>query len=434
MALNDAQIEEIIDMKMEQCNEDTASEKKPLQQGKTESNPSNDSGVGEMQLSDTEIIKVQQIHQNNICNIFTAEPPPLIPLESVNKTEETNTILELPKDTPPLIPIKPILDVSTVLTNVIDPNPLKLQCNNCMQLFDNLSELKGHKSKVCQQNSLQCNICRKEFKESKKLIGHLKGHMVVKDYKCKLCGKCYPNNSTFQVHMRSHTGEKPFKCEKCNKGFVRWGGVLGHMKTHEAHKPYKCETCGKTFKISSNLERHKVLHMDILPYCCSYCGKTFSQSDNLLLHIRSYHTKERPYLCNVCGKGFVSSSRLTRHMWVHTGFKPYQCQHCTKAYSNLNDLRSHMRLHVGTTGQQKEDRPYVCTYPSCKMRFYHACRLARHLKIHEKAYTCPDCHKRFSTLDILNKHVKNKHVKDVEYLEEVIVDREEGNNIFVNYE
>ncbi|RZB40292.1 zinc finger protein 2 -like, partial [Asbolus verrucosus] len=345
-------------------------------------------------------------------------PPPLVPLEPAKKIDNNESLIvkTLPKDPPPLIPIKPLVVPDNVLTNVIEnPIEINLQCTTCSQQFNSLSALKDHKLNSCKENILMCNICRKEFKERKRLIGHLKGHMVVKDYGCKICGKRYPNPSTFRVHMRTHTGERPFKCQICNKGFVRWAGVVGHMRTHQSHKPYKCDTCGKGFKISSNLERHKVLHSESLPFCCSYCGKTFSQSDNLQLHIRTYHTNERPYLCNECGKGFVSSTRLNRHMWVHTGYKPYRCKTCPKAYSNSNDLKNHERNHSGNISD--EDKPYVCKI--CEMRFYHPCRLSKHMKTHERPYSCSICFKSFSTNALLNKHLTGKKSMHYVQVEEV---------------
>lgn len=349
--------------------------------------------------------------------IFTDGPPPLVPLASTNASkklipiESTAPERNLPENAPPLIPIKPL---STIKPEVIidalgsvleNQNILKFNCSMCNEEFSSVSALKEHKQANCQSSGLQCNICKKEFKDRKRLIGHLKGHMVAKDYRCKICSKCYPNPSTFRVHMRTHTGERPFSCQVCNKGFVRWAGVVNHMKTHSANKPHKCSTCGKGFKILSNLERHKVLHSGNLPYCCSYCGKTFSQSDNLQLHIRTYHTYERPYLCNECGKGFVSSTRLNRHMWVHTGYRPYVCKECPKAYTNSNDLRNHERTHGGDGA--KLEKLYSCT--TCEMKFFHACRLAKHMKTHEKPFACSECTKTFSSEGLLMKHVTGKH-------------------------
>ncbi|EFA03089.1 zinc finger protein ZFP2 [Tribolium castaneum] len=394
-----------------------------LRQSKVKANKIIDDFIKDNSDYSIEFVKVENDQQP----IITEGPPPLVPLEPTKKIDSTETPITkaLPDDNPPpLIPIKPI--ISNVIENALE---ITVNCTNCNQQFNSLTALKDHKLNDCKQNNLKCNICRKEFKERKRLIGHLKGHMVVKDYGCKICGKRYPNPSTFRVHMRTHTGERPFKCQICNKGFVRWAGVVGHMRTHQSHKPYKCETCGKGFKISSNLERHKVLHSESLPYCCNYCGKTFSQSDNLQLHIRTYHTNERPYLCNECGKGFVSSTRLNRHMWVHTGYKPYRCKACPKAYSNSNDLKNHERYHLGNSNEG--DKPYVCKV--CEMRFYHPCRLNKHMKTHERPFSCSICFKSFNSNALLTKHLTGKKSVHLVQVEEVQQDNEGVNQIFLDY-
>lgn len=377
-----------------------------------------------------------------VTQIFNDGPPPLVPLIPIAPEEIPDYPADIPAEqalkpisdeTPPLVPIKPLptYDPLTLMCRLDTSlqQKLKFLCNTCNEEFTSPLQLKNHMASMHSNTSagLICNICKKEFRDRKRLIGHLKGHMVVKHYACKLCGKRYPNPSTFKVHMRTHTGERPFKCQICGKGFIRWAGVVGHMKSHNASKPYKCDICNKGFKISSNLERHKILHTGSMPFCCSYCGKTFSQSDNLQLHVRTYHTHERPYLCSECGKSFVSSTRLNRHMWVHTGYKPYVCKTCNKAYSNSNDLKNHEKTHNG--GPRDHDKPYVCI--ECNMRFFHPCRLMKHMKTHERPYACPECMKTFSREDILNKHILSKHSVAQQANEITNTDHQQQDNVYI---
>lgn len=173
-------------------------------------------------------------------------PPPLVPLEQCTNKQDVlhgRMVPDLPKDTPPLVPLKPLASID--MLEKLDIETLQYQCTKCSEQFSSLSSLKSHKLSICQADMLQCNICHKKFTEPRKLIGHLKGHMTVKDCKCEICGKAYPNHSTLTIHMRTHTGERPFKCELCSKGFARWAGLVGHMKVHASEKSYICDTCGR---------------------------------------------------------------------------------------------------------------------------------------------------------------------------------------------
>ncbi|XP_057656116.1 zinc finger protein OZF-like isoform X1 [Diorhabda carinulata] len=322
--------------------------------------------------NDNSVSKSEENIQRENKGYEIMEIPPLIPIS--RKTDESIDVSrDLPLDAPPLIPIKPIENIKTLDTIV-------LECYNCNKKFQNVSDLKQHNLVLCKPKDLQCTICLKTFNERKKLIGHLKGHMVIKNHVCNYCNKKYPNESTLRVHIRSHTGEKPFKCQICDKGFVRWAGVRLHMKTHEDTRPFLCEICNKSFKIHSNLERHKRIHFGIKPYSCTYCDKVYRQLENLTLHIRTSHTNDRPFLCNICGKAYVNSTRLNRHMGIHSGWKPHKCRTCPKAYTNRADLRIHESYHSGKN--VNELKKYSCRV--CNMRFFHPSRLEKHFKIHNK--------------------------------------------------
>lgn len=102
-------------------------------------------------------------------------------------------------------------------------------------------------------------------------------------------------------------------------------------------------------------------------------------------------------------------------MWVHTGYKPYLCKHCPKAYTNSNDLKNHERRHAG--GANKADKPHKC--PSCDMRFYHPCRLSKHMSTHERPYPCYQCTKAFRTEVALNKHLAREHSSTMFFVDDV---------------
>ncbi|KAK7066942.1 C2H2-type zinc finger [Halocaridina rubra] len=54
------------------------------------------------------------------------------------------------------------------------------------------------------------------------------------------------------------------------------------------------------------------------------------------------------------------------------------------------------------------ERPFECTWVSCRKRFARSDELARHTRTHtgEKNFVCPVCQKRFMRSDHLSKHAR----------------------------
>ncbi|KAK3860971.1 hypothetical protein Pcinc_033012 [Petrolisthes cinctipes] len=63
-----------------------------------------------------------------------------------------------------------------------------------------------------------------------------------------------------------------------------------------------------------------------------------------------------------------------------------------------------------TEGKKKRnrERPFECSWPTCKKRFARSDELARHTRTHtgEKNFVCPVCQKRFMRSDHLSKHAR----------------------------
>lgn len=74
----------------------------------------------------------------------------------------------------------------------------------------------------------------------------------------------------------------------------------------------------------------------------------------------------RRFPCPFEGCGYIAKyrSNLWDHKKTHTGEKPYVCTwpSCTMRFSQTHQLKLHLRSHTG-------ERPYICTWPGCNSAF-----------------------------------------------------------------
>ncbi|XP_051970259.1 myoneurin [Xyrauchen texanus] len=193
-----------------------------------------------------------------------------------------------------------------------------------------------------------CNECGNLFSELSSLRRHMRIHKGIKPYQCQLCTRSFRQGNQLKTHMRIHTGEKPFGCTACEARFAQKCQLVYHCRMHHGEeKPHKCDFCTAAFATSSNLKIHIRKHSGEKPYECGECGKRFTQASTLMYHKRR-HTGEKPYICDTCGMSFAVSSSLISHNRKHTGVTPYICLDCGKPCLSAGELRKHMDIHNGS--------------------------------------------------------------------------------------
>ena len=84
------------------------------------------------------------------------------------------------------------------------------------------------------------------------------------------------------------------------------------------------------------------------------------------------HYQNRRHICKICGKGFTLPQTLSKHKMRH-----------------------------------KKDKPYPCTFPSCKKQFVDRTTFRAHYVTHtgESSHRCDTCGKYFTQAATLRRHV-----------------------------
>ncbi|CAH1163858.1 unnamed protein product [Phaedon cochleariae] len=191
----------------------------------------------------------------------------------------------------------------------------KYQCERCVKVFENISNLEKHRDKEHAAN-FTCEDCGQVLQSAKALLIHSRAHKCLKPYVCETCGRSYSQTSHLWQHMRFHQGIKPFACphEGCEARYTIRPDLKDHIrKVHTRERPFKCNVCDKCFLTGSVYYQHRLIHTNDRRYACDLCPKRFFRADALNNH-RRIHTDERPYPCHVCGREFRQKGDRNKHI------------------------------------------------------------------------------------------------------------------------
>ncbi|KAI4332745.1 hypothetical protein L6164_017628 [Bauhinia variegata] len=195
------------------------------------------------------------------------------------------------------------------------------------------------------------------------------------------CHASYRRKDHLTRHLLQHKG-KTFKCpiENCNRDFAFQGNMTRHVKEfHDensasanfgSEKLYVCPEigCEKVFKFASRLKKHENSHvkLETVEALCLEpgCMKHFTNVECLKAHIKSCH---QYVTCETCGSKQLKKN-IKRHLRVHetsSSSVTFTCKYkgCTRTFSTKSNLRKHVKaVHF-------EEKPFVCCFPGCGMRF-----------------------------------------------------------------
>jgi len=223
---------------------------------------------------------------------------------------------------------------------------------------------------------------------------------------CDQCGFEATGNSKAEVHQRhmlKHEVEN-FSCDcpDAPKLVVRPDSkrVGKDFRDKERHMKVEhqgwvgCQECRDCFKTQEDMERHQKKHLNKI--VCDQCGYEATNKTNLMMHKTRYH-EEAGETCSECGKLYKGIGALKMHQkQVHTSStcnicglvvkqlhlhmqsihmddseKRYHCEDCGKGFMSINQMERHrVNMHI-------KSQPYQCRY-GCENRYNDTCNRNAH--------------------------------------------------------
>ncbi|KAI9074964.1 hypothetical protein K1719_043014 [Acacia pycnantha] len=275
--------------------------------------------------------------------------------------------------------------------------------NSCHK--EELERIKVDKDdEVGDTKSNTCEECGASFKKPAYLVQHMRSHSLERPYVCSIddCQASYRRKDHLTRHLLQHEG-KTFKCpiKDCNRDFALQGNMTRHVKEFhngnsspakvETLKQYKCPEigCGKVFKFASRLQKHENCHvnLDSVEVVCldPGCMKHFSNVQCLKAHVKTCH---QFVTCETCGKKELKKN-IKRHLRSHetsSSSEAFECEHkdCSSTFATKSNLEKHVKaVHF-------KEKPFVCGFPDCGMRFSYKHVRDNHEKTGLHVYTLGD--------------------------------------------
>ncbi|KAF9418159.1 hypothetical protein HW555_004969 [Spodoptera exigua] len=252
-----------------------------------------------------------------------------------------------------------------------------------------------------------------------------------------------PDTKTLRESKRNHHNFKkiPFKCEMCVLGFTREENYNLHMQKKHAESigAYQCDVCKIRFSTKLAANKHKRKHY--VCYRCRCCRYKAHELWSALNHCRTKHLSDEPdkihcsqcevivktpqeledhiqdvhsLHCNECGVKFKASSTLRRHMArIHSVIRDFICDICSKTFKTKTRLESHMVKHNASIAKK------LAYCHTCDVQYKNIYVYRNHLKSSanhtERAYSCPECSKKFASKVYWTNHYNFYHLQKSQY-------------------
>ncbi|KAK8028689.1 hypothetical protein PG991_005745 [Apiospora marii] len=303
---------------------------------------------------------------------------------------------------------------------------MSYQCGTCGRRFDSHDAREQHgRANLHPTPGYKCDTCERSFPLRSRVEDHMDstGHWYnydeskrrdIDDDKFCVCGTCGRWFSSFEPrdrHMDELNHEPPeFECNTCEMFFSSKREVEEHM-TSEGHWDYTDEdesTYGDD-AVDSSYDGD-----DTDSYACDLCHGSFATEEECIKHEAFAHR-----WCYDCVKYFPTVSDA----WVHRA-RLIKCAFCNRHFASATTLCAHLERNGCRNRSNITDKQIyelVCSkVPDCMhsknpIKWNEITYEANALAWNGSAYECCLCRKRFSTLPMLNGHLRSPVHQDSLY-------------------
>ena len=153
-------------------------------------------------------------------------------------------------------------------------------------------------------------------------------------------------------------------------------------------------------------EKYEKFHLSSL--CCTICKNQFPNKKAFNNHKTNHHD-DRTFTCLNCGKEFVGIKRFSDHM---RSYQFVTCQNCGKDIKSKNKNK-HLRLCLIKKEKVKTENIEELCCDFCDYKSIIKVNMKIHTERKHIKRSCGDCQKEFDGQAMLNKHIRQIHVKKV---------------------
>ncbi|XP_076628952.1 uncharacterized protein LOC143345562 isoform X11 [Colletes latitarsis] len=194
----------------------------------------------------------------------------------------------------------------------------------------------------------------------------------------------------------------PKICPYCENVYSTEDALDTHFRNyHQNH--YRCKKCRYIYESQELLEEHEEVHEQATgPLQCNICENTYKRPWGLRQHQIRVHSIIEPKIVSVEG-AMVHECRPRKENLQQKKISP--CDSCDHTYAQQSHLMTQERVNHGER-QEKRTKEFRCNI--CKSYFVSEDSLQRHVKLHDRIYTCDECGKSFREKYVLKQHIR-KH-------------------------